>query len=207
MGRFKSADHINATVSEASLAAFSTLCESHERTLREVFRLGVKPDLDALEGSAFKGRNVGPLTRALGIERFVKCFFRSPGDSALEGCNLWVRPYSRGNRWELMSRRPHGFYLVRTEWEPSWGPSQKNSVMIDYAASARNFRLNPERLIDDYLVQPDPADPDLYLGKAFLGLGKVKVFSNYFVLVRHEDSARIFEEILSESLGLSIGAA
>jgi len=36
----------------------------------------------------------------------------------------------------------------------------------------------------DYVVQPDPADPDLLLGKAYLALGPFRVPSNFFVIER-----------------------
>jgi hypothetical protein len=177
--------------------AFAALCNATEAELRRIFKESAKPDAKQLAGWAFKGRNVGPIPKAAGIERFVKCFFELEGSVEVEGCNLWVRPFGAGRNWELANRPPHGFYVVRTEWQPSWGPSQKNAVMIDYAASLRNHRLNPERLIDDYLVQPDPDDPHVYLGKAFIGLGGLKVFSNYFVLLRHPDSQEVFERFLS----------
>lgn len=177
---------------------FDELRASPETRLREVFRAATRPDLDLLEGSAFSGFNVTPIARVLGFQKFVKCFFRTQQGSKLEGCNLWVRPSSPKDEWVLAPRKPHGFYVVETEWRESWGPSQKSAVRIDYAASIRNHRLNPERLIIDYLVQPDPHDSDCFLGKAFLGVGGFTIFSNYFVLLRHERSKEIFTERLAE---------
>ncbi len=176
---------------------FDELCRSSEAELRKVFKSGIRPDPDKLDGYAFRGFNVTPVAKALGFQKFVKCFFRVSPAGSLEGCNLWVKPSSPRNEWVLAERKPHGFYVVETDWDESWGPSQKNAVRIDYAASLRNHPLNPERLIVDYLVQPDPEDPDCYLGKAFLGWGKLRIFSNYFVLSRHENSAEIFAERLT----------
>lgn len=176
---------------------FNELCASSEGRLREIFRAGVRPDLDLLEGYAFRGFNVTPIAKVLGFQKFVKCFFRTDVGATVEGCNLWVRRSSPEGEWVLAPKGPHGFYVVDTEWDPSWGPSQKSALRIDYAASARNHRLNPERLIIDYLIQPDPDDPECYLGKAFLGALGLKVFSNYFVLLRHDASAEIFAEKLA----------
>jgi hypothetical protein len=180
-----------------SRAIFEELCRSSETRLREVFRNGVRPDPASLDGHAFCGFNVTPVAKVLGFQKFVKCFFTVQGSEFLEGCNLWVRPSSPRGEWVLAPKRPHGFYVVFTEWNESWGPSQKNALRIDYAASSRNHRLNPERMIIDYLVQPDPADPDCFLGKAFLGTNRLNVFSNYFVLLRHQRSSEIIAEKLS----------
>ncbi len=183
-------------MSETASELFSELCKAKESRLREVFKRGVRPALESLEGNAYRGFNVTPVAKVLGFQKFIKCFFRLEDGDELEGCNLWVAQ-SGEQAWVPRDRRPHGFYVVQTEWEPGWGPSQKNSLKINYAASPRNHRLNPERLIADYIVQPDPAEPDCLLGKAFLGFRGAYVFSNYFVLQRHEGSDAIFRERLA----------
>ncbi|MER3453950.1 MAG: hypothetical protein C4318_02165 [Acidimicrobiia bacterium] len=176
---------------------FQRLCRSQERDLRELFKAATKPNIELLNGYAFKGFNVTSVAKVLGFQKFVKCFFTTEAGGQLEGCNLWVSPFSPEGEWILQKRKPHGFYVVKTEWDPVWGPSQKNALRIDYAASVRNHRLNPERAIIDYLVQPDPENPDCFLGKAFLGSDRLKVFFSYFVLARLDDSDQIFEEKLS----------
>ncbi len=49
---------------------------------------------------------------------------------------------------------------------------------------AENGSGNPEKVIRDYLIQPDPENPDLYLGYAYLALGPVTVPFGFFVLER-----------------------
>jgi hypothetical protein len=39
-------------------------------------------------------------------------------------------------------------------------------------------------VLRDYVVQPDPRNPDVLLGKAFLAIGPMRFYSNFFVLER-----------------------
>jgi hypothetical protein len=55
--------------------------------------------------------------------------------------------------------------------------------LLNYG-SGRNRALNPEARIRDFLVQVDPNNPDIFLGKAFLDLGLARAFSNFFLLER-----------------------
>ncbi|MCA9611715.1 MAG: hypothetical protein KC586_03045, partial [Myxococcales bacterium] len=77
----------------------------------------------------------------------------------------------------------HGFYDVVPVKTGSRYDDFPNAVLLDYG-SGRNAAWNPESRIRDFLVQVDPSNPDLYLGKAFLDLGVTRVFSNFFVLER-----------------------
>ena len=63
-----------------------------------------------------------------------------------------------------------------------------NAALINYAASDKNPVIDPTRLLRDYLVQVYPDNPDLYLGKAFLAFGPLRLFVSYFVLERHNPS-------------------
>ena len=47
-----------------------------------------------------------------------------------------------------------------------------------------NRRWDSTRGLRDYLVQVDPANPDLFLGKAYYALGPLRVHSNFFILER-----------------------
>ena len=39
-------------------------------------------------------------------------------------------------------------------------------------------------MLRDYLVQVDPANPDLFLGKAYDALGPLRMPTNFFILER-----------------------
>jgi hypothetical protein len=148
-----------------------SLAGAPRRTLERLFCAGSCPDADGLVGWEFHGFSPWLPARAVRFQRFVKGFFRGAG--SVEGYNLfcsqrdWRR---RGNR--------HGFYVV----QPASG-RRDGALVFDYRASERNRRLNPERLFRDFVVQPDPDNPDLLLGKAYLKVGPA-VPTSFFVLER-----------------------
>jgi hypothetical protein len=53
---------------------------------------------------------------------------------------------------------------------------------------ARNYRLDPANMLREYLVQVYPDDQDLYVGKAYLAVGEMRIFVSYFVLKRENKS-------------------
>lgn len=145
-------------------------------------RSSAAPGADAIVGYEWAGYNTAPMTVLLGNRKFIKAFER--GSGGVEGYNMlaagtrldepWVRRVAERERSKL------GFYAVRASGEH--GGTYPNAAFIDYAA-------RPEqpwfvRAIDDYLVQPDPSDPDVLLGKAYLTLGAVPIPAGYFVLQR-----------------------
>ena len=60
-----------------------------------------------------------------------------------------------------------------------------NALLVDYGVR-ENAIVNPERLIRDYLVQPDPADPDVLIGFATIDLGFTTVRFGFFILDRDQ---------------------
>lgn len=154
------------------------------RELERVFAAGEAPDIEGLVGWEFRGYNPPAFARALGIQRFVKGFFRGeapPGEA--EGYNMfasqrdWTPRTLRGHTWR------HGFYLVR----PARG-RHAGTLELDYGASRRNAAVNPERLLRDYVVQPDPDNPHLLLGKAYLAMGALMPVS-FFLLERERETS------------------
>ena len=61
---------------------------------------------------------------------------------------------------------------------------------LDYGASTRNAG-SPyvATLLRHYMVQPEPVNPDLRLGKAYLALGALRTPSNVFILERLRPTA------------------
>ena len=149
---------------------------------------GSAPTAALLGGWEFRGFNPPVFARVLGFQKFIKGFFV---DSAgkLAGYNLFPEnPRGGPSRpWipkagGVPSKR-HGFYDVGPAPSEGRYSDYPHAVLLDYG-SGRNSRLNPEARIRDFLVQVDPGNDDLLLGKAFLDLGVGRVFSNYFILER-----------------------
>lgn len=154
--------------------------------LDRVMEVGATPARDALAGWEFKGYNPPVFARVLGFQKFIKGFFVD-GGGKLAGYNLFVERPRGGPKAPWVPKKGggaetrHGFYDVETP--RGRYADYPNAVLLNYG-SGRNAALNPEARIRDFLVQVDPANPDLYLGKAFLDLGVGRVFSNFFVLER-----------------------
>jgi hypothetical protein len=176
-------DHPYAGLKFEELTSFS-----NER-LEDVLRRGTTPVRDELVGREFNGFNTPTFARVLGFQKFIKGFFED-GDGKIVGYNLFVEKPRAGIGAPWIPKggggpdERHGFYDVVAVTPGRYG-DYPNAVLLDYG-SGRNHRLNPEARIRDFLVQVDPDDPRLLLGKAYVDLGATRVFSNYFVLSRRE---------------------
>lgn len=158
------------------MSRYEELAALPDRALEALLRAG-RPPQD-LAGWEFKGYNTPFFASLLGIRKFVKGFFQGNG---LEGYNIPVKQNGLTGEWlhKPSADAPHrfGFYVVGP------GDLYQNSVLLDYGASPRNPSWKPERLLRDYLVQPDKDDPDILLGKAYLALG-MRVPTSFFILQR-----------------------
>lgn len=172
-------------------AAYERLAHSDDRTLDELFAASLAPSFEALVGYRWRGWNTDPNLKYLGLKKFIKAFFRAEhGD---EGCNVKVRQNAFAEPW--IPRRRHGhddafaFYLVRTQSAGTRIARNPGALLIDYAASSRNPAYHIERTIRDYIVQPFSDDADVMLGRAFVGIGRMRVASSFFVIERAEPFA------------------
>ena len=59
-----------------------------------------------------------------------------------------------------------------------------HALLLNYGRGG-NKPYDPTRNLRDYVVQVDPANPDLYLGKAYYALGPARMPTNFFILERH----------------------
>ncbi|MEM9071344.1 MAG: hypothetical protein AAGE52_22755 [Myxococcota bacterium] len=165
-------------------AAFDDVIAFPRAELERVMREGATPQGENLVDSEFRGYNPPLFARVLGFQKFIKGFFRD--DRGVAGYNLFVEAPRGGpaRAWEpKKGSGRHGFYDVVPVRSGGRYGDFPNAVLLNYG-SGRNSALNPEARIRDFLVQVDPGNPGLYLGKAFLDLGLTRVFSNFFVLER-----------------------
>jgi hypothetical protein len=160
--------------------------------LERVFQRGSMPDLDALVGWEFRGINHMPLNAlnlayAIGIKKFVKGFFRAE-DGRVMGYNIPVARNVLDGRWHLKPSdsepKRFGFYEVAPVDATARDNEYLHAVLLDYGKGG-NAKLDPSSGLRDYVVQVDPNNPDLYLGKAYYAFGPARLATSFFILERH----------------------
>lgn len=153
--------------------------------LEKVFVRGASPDLDALVGWEFRGinhlpLNVLPLANLVGIKKFVKGFFRE-GETVM-GYNMPVKNNALDGRWHVTDKR-FGFYEVAHVDPTAYDNKYLHAVLLNYG-KGKNPALDPSRVLRDYVVQVDPKNPNLFLGKAYGAIGPLRIPTNFFILER-----------------------
>jgi hypothetical protein len=161
--------------------------------LEQVFVRGTTPELSALVGWEFRGINhlplndYLPLAQLVGIKKFVKGFFTGE-DGRVMGYNIPVGRNVLDGRWHLKptDREPKrfGFYQVAPVDPTVRDNTYLHAVLLDYSKGG-NAKLDPTNGLRDYVVQVDPDNPDLFLGKAFYAVGPLRIPTNFFILERH----------------------
>jgi hypothetical protein len=157
---------------------FARMKEMNGNQLGALMSAGLAPSPESLAGWEFRGWNHPPALALLGIRKFVKGFFIADG---LEGYNRPPKQDGFSAEW-TGAGAPFGFYRAGAPAAPN--DRHPNSLLLDYGSSPRNAFWKPERFLRDYLVQPDPAEPDVFLGLATLALGPARPATNYFLLER-----------------------
>jgi hypothetical protein len=178
---------MTAFPSRAALA----LEQTPMRGLEPIFVRGTTPDLEALVGWEFRGinhlpLNALPVAKLVGIKKFVKGFYRR--GRHLMGYNIGAVCNVLDGRWHLTPSdsdpRRYGFFEVHSVDATSRDNHYLHAVLFDYARGG-NKRFDPMTALRDYLVQVDPANPDLYLGKAYVAVGPGRIATSFFILERH----------------------
>ncbi len=156
--------------------------------LESVFRAAVQPKPESLVGFEWRGYNTPFFARLLGIQKFIKGFFLEGNDSLVEGYNVPVRQNGIDGPWlhkpSADAPKRFGFYHVYPVRADERDNLYPNALLLNYGASTRNPFYRVERVLRDYVVQPDASNPDLLIGKAYLAFGPVRVPSNFFILER-----------------------
>ena len=152
------------------------------RELEATFLRGVTPEVDELAGWEFRGINHPGWARLVGIKKFVKGFYRTE-DGRVMGYNSPVAQNVLDGRWHIAPKK-FGFYEVHAVDATDRDNAYLHAVLLNYGRGG-NKPYDPTKNLRDYLVQVDPGNPDLYLGKAYYALGPVRLPTNFFILERH----------------------
>jgi hypothetical protein len=155
--------------------------------LEVVFLRGVTPATSLLAGWEFRGTNTPPWMRAIRNKKFVKGMFLN-GAGELYGYNCPCVQYRLDEPWLTRpdDARPnrYGFYKVAPVDASARDIKYLHALLLDYGQGGGAF-YDVTRGLRDYLVQIDPSNDDLFLGKAYYAVGPARVFTNFFVLERH----------------------
>lgn len=165
---------------------FLKLAQSSNSQLETILRAAKGPALESLVGFEWRGCNTSWRLKAMGLQKFIKGFFQE--GERVEGYNIPVQQNGLDAPWldqpTTESPKRFAFYLVTQVDRESADNLYPQAILLDYGASRRNPAYAIERLIRDYLVQLDPTNPDLLLGKAYLTIGTLRLPSNFFVIER-----------------------
>jgi hypothetical protein len=173
-------------------AAYRRLCLASNAELARAYAGGVVPDADALAGWEFYGYNTAAIAGPLGIRKFKKGFYRrESGRTPHAGYNCKVRPTPLDGPWENggPGGAYQGYYDVKPPGTGAAVDPAPNALYLDYGANPDNTLLEGS-FLRDFIVQPDPAEPDVLLGKAYAKLGPVVVPVSFFVLQRAHRSTQ-----------------
>ncbi len=165
---------------------FRELALASDSELEELLSVSKSPAVESLPGFEWRGYNTALQTRAMGLQKFCKGFFQA--EDRIEGYNIQVQQNGLDAPWlELPTPeapRRYAFYRVAQVDPGSADHLYPKAILLDYGASPRNATNRIERLLRDYVVQPDPANPDLLLGKAYFALGSLRLSAKFFILGR-----------------------
>jgi hypothetical protein len=165
---------------------FRELDLSSDAHLEKMMKACKGPVLESLVGFEWRGYNTSWRLKILGLQKFIKGFFQE--GERVEGYNIPVKQNGLDAPWLVQpapeSPKRYAFFRVTSVDRNSKDNFYPEALLLDYGASRRNPAYGIERLIRDYLVQPDRANPDLLLGKAYLAIGTLRLPSNFFVLER-----------------------
>ena len=167
------------------------LAQASPGELERAFQRGVTPDPEALIGWEFRGinatpRGAPPLARLAGIQKFVKGMFRAE-DGRARGYNCPVVQNALDGRWQPRpvggEPRRFGFFRIAPVDPTARDNRYLHALLLDYGKGG-NPAWDPSRSLRDYLVQVEPDNPDLLLGKAYVAAGPARVAIGFFVLER-----------------------
>ena len=145
--------------------AFEDLCLMEPAALEGVFAKGVTPDFEKLAGWEFRGYNVFPLAKLLGIQKFKKGFYHNNAEPF--GYNIPVIQNRFYGDWVCTPTNDEpkrfGFYSVKKVTPLSKENKEPHALVLNYGDGENSLFEGAN--LRDYLVQVDPDPlPDQVLG-------------------------------------------
>ena len=160
---------------------FESLIEAPQDALEAVLRSGTTPDARYLAGKEFDGYNLTALADILGIRKFRKGFYREHGK--LKGYNVLMKQNDFDELWEYESgiSERYGWYdvLKLRDSFPDLAKDYPGALLIRYDS---HNSVTEGKMLRDLIVQVNPDDQTLYLGKAYNLVGKKLLLPSYFVI-------------------------
>src|SRR5258708_4940237 len=127
---------------------FEELALSSNDALEQIFRTASAPAPETLIGYEWRGYNMTPVARLLGIQKFIKGFFSSEG--RIEGYNIRARQNGLTDTWVSLPIADHpkryAFYCVTPVDAASRDNLYPDALLLNYGASPRNPRLAVARI-------------------------------------------------------------
>ena len=156
--------------------------------LELVFQRGSTPALSSIAGWEFRGLNTPPWFRLLGIKKFMKGFWKAE-DGQVYGYNCPVEQNGLRDPWiakpDDANPKRFGFYTVSPVDATARDNRYLHALLLDYG-KGKNPRFDASAGLRDYLVQVEPNDPNILLGKAYYAAGPLRVPTySFFILERH----------------------
>ena len=175
--------HVNALAS----ATYKQLAGQSRSALESLLVGGETPSLSGITGYEYKGYNIAPTTALLGIRKFIKAFFTTPGGQVY-GCNTPVAQNGLNGPWvarpsEAAPRR-FAFFSVTAVDPETRDNAYLHALLIDYGRGG-NPLYDPSRYLRDYLVRCVPGSDDLLLGKAYMAIGPIRMPATFFLIERY----------------------
>lgn len=163
---------------------YRRLCQASGPELDQAFANGRTPDAAELCGWEYYGYNTAAIAGVLGIRKFKKAFFAKTKGAPVGGYNCKVRPTPLDGPWENggPGGAYQGYYDVKPGADGRAIAAHDNALFLDYGTGVNS--LFDGSFLRDFVVQPDPDEPDVFLGKAYASLGPVTIPVSYFVLQR-----------------------
>lgn len=176
--------HAPTSHASAELRRLATL---PDRDLAALLARGERPDADALCGWQYRGANTPAWARAVGVQKFVKGFYRDGATGEAHGYNIPVRQDGLDRPWALVpdATRPKrfGFYRVAPVDAAGRDNAHLNALLLDYGA-VPGRPIDPARVLRDYVVRVERGADELLLGRAYARVGPIVVPASWFLLER-----------------------
>jgi hypothetical protein len=176
---------------EEVLRRFERLCHAPPQRLARALADAATPDPAALEGWEFRAFAPGPPPLSWLLPKHRKGFYRLREAVTPTGLGGYVVPCHASSPREPWVDRLRGPGSWKTAWflvRPA-GPSRfAASLCLDYGRGGRAGRLRPERMVREYLLQPDRANDDLMISAVEARAGRQVRHLGYTVMVRDRRS-------------------